>query len=311
VAIIKYEGPEKFVEIKMLLHHSPNHAILLVEGFSDSQVYSKFVDSENCDVIFFDNDAVNKVVKYASRWNQEFTEKVIGIIDADCKHLNRCNLPKNVYKTDTRDLETLMMYSDSFEIFLKKVADPKKLVEFEKYNKSSLKLILIDRGKHLGYLECYSQEEELGLNFKDIDFEKFVDKWTCNIHFHGLLNLIKENTTDHFFPINLEEIEKNINKRCKSKTDLWLVCRGHDLTFLLMIGLRDVFGNSFIKMRLDGKQNTYEKIKVVEKLLHQTYSMDCFQKTKLFESIKNWEKDHFPKGILIQNEEKEKISVNS
>ena len=299
MAIIQYEGPEKFVETKMLLHRYPDHTILLVEGSTDSQVYGKFVDKKTCDIVFFDDSAVNEVLQKATRWNQEFKGQVLGIIDADCKHLENFETPNNVFKTDTRDLESLIMCSDSFDTFLEKVVDSKELEKFENSNGNKLKLILLDRIKQVGYLQCYNFTEQWGLKFKGIDFEEFIDKKTFKIQFQALFKRIKENSPPHFFKFpTVDEIEQEINNKCKSGIDLWLVCRGHDLTEILTIGLRDIFGNDLIKQKLDERESIDEKRKYSEKIMRKTYSFNSFQKTKLFYLIKNWEKNNNSRGIL-------------
>ena len=183
---------------------------------------------------------------------------------------------KNIFLTDTHDLETLILKTDIFERIISNLIDFRKA---KKYGKSIDKMML-ENAFIIGCFKWISSQtkEDLCLNFKDLSYERFIDLDTFEVNLNKLISEVKANSND--YSIKDDEIKKRILELKKCEIDLWQVCSGHDLTKILALGLSRIFG--FDK---DGALTS----EGIEKLLRISYSSSHFSVTQLYKAIANWE----------------------
>lgn len=272
-----------------LLPSTNTKSILLVEGSSDNLFYKQFIDRNLCHSLPANGkknilELIPKLTRYPG---------LIGIIDADYSVINNQQCPDNkIFRTDTHDLETLLIRSRALEKVLIEYGDEKKIQKFEEDLGKSIRNVLIDNAKYIGYFVWLNNRSRFNLKFNGLDFKKIFDWNTLEIDLNNLIiqvhnNSNRKNDKTHFFLKEFGEL-----KGSGDKYDPWHLCRGHDLVEILLIGLQKKFGSRSGRLL----QNSTE----LEKYLRMAFEKEFFQQTDLYTSITNWETLHSPYVVLLK-----------
>jgi hypothetical protein len=245
--------------------------IIIVEGGSDVRAYKDLMDPDKCS--FIPADGKDTAIKALQLLENENFKGVVGIVDADLFHLEGIS-PKsaNLFLTDTHDFETMVLQTDILDKFISEFVNLDKTKKIYK----PIKMKLIDNALILGYFRWIDSpyKENLKLKFKDLSYDKFIDKHHFEIKLNSLVDEVKLNSDDYV--VDSKEIKQKIRELIGEGHDPWQVCRGHDVTELLSFGLNMIFG--FDRDIPFGAEK-------IEKILRISYSQLHFEKTFLFALI--------------------------
>jgi hypothetical protein len=266
---------------------------LLVEGPSDERFFQSHTHAALCQIIIADGK--ENIQPVLSLLEKEGQRGILAIVDADFDILEgRLPASPNVLFTDTHDLETMMLQSPALEKILMEFASHKKCAAIEAKSGKELRTILLECGKHIGYLRWISLQENLSLDFKDLSFEKFIDKETLAItDILKLIRIIQSKTrnsnANKSTPYYLEDsdIHDKMIQIYDEAHDPWHICCGHDLTHILSLGLRKAIGST----------NKTEP-DFLESCLRLAYEPAYFSNTRLYADTQNWEKANIPFVVL-------------
>jgi len=264
-------------QVRMTRSAAPG-AFVIVEGDSDARVYRKFVDEKRCRVI--PAHGKSNVLSAMETLEADETDGILAIVDNDFWRLDSVEPnSENILVTDTHDLETLIISSGALDTVLEEFGAPKKLLSIGNVRDTLLRTAL-----PIGFIRWISssRQENLSLRFKDVSFVTVVECSgnSMKTSIDRLLTEVKRHT--HNVIIDERFIRTRISELIRSKRhDPWQVCRGHDMVHILTIGLRQVFGNRH------AHSIGYEQ---VDRILRLSFGFGEFSRTKLFTSIKNWER---------------------
>ncbi|MFM7438848.1 MAG: DUF4435 domain-containing protein, partial [Snowella sp.] len=89
---------------------------LLVEGSTDKVFYERFVNKNECEVITNSIPGKQRVIQVLNILENSEFKGILAIVDADFDHLefSLYNTP-NLLRTDTHDLETMLLQSSAFD----------------------------------------------------------------------------------------------------------------------------------------------------------------------------------------------------
>lgn len=269
----------------VLMSSSHKGNFLLLEGGTDSKFYFKFIDDKSTMMVPCGN---KKNVIDVSNMRFWITHPIFGIVDADFDCLDCVKKDQTyndrIFLTDTHDIETLMLRTNAFDNLLNELADPILLENFEKKMKKSLVLILIDSVKKLGYFRLYNEVYQKNYDFRDINYLKFIDKTTLDCNFEKMIQTIKENSRNRY--TDLAEISKFCQESDAKNYDPWIICNGHDLCHVLLIGLKYIFGESFLKSGKYELTFSNSDLEEIQSKLRMCYECNFFQKTQLYSKIR-------------------------
>lgn len=268
-------------QILMLKGNKKGISFLLVEGCTDSLGYYWMLNNEKCfPITAHSKDNVLDTINYLEQKN---TDGILGIVDADFWNVDRVNLPsKNIVKTDTHDIETLIMSSPALDKVLIHYGDRDKLPS----NDNVINLLL-EAGKPLGYLRWLSSKRKMYLNFKGLEFSRFVDKNTLDVDCDKLIIEVIENTKNCKY--KSDDLKRILEYALRNSTHSpWQICCGHDLVEILSIALIELFGS------FGSPANKFN----ISKWLSLAYEHAYFSETSLYSSILNWESHNSPYLIL-------------
>ena len=135
-----------------------NNAILIVEGNTDIKFYNSFVNDEKYVILsdVFDNfDGIrggkkDKVIETIKMANKDGIKGIIGIVDADFDNLlDGIHIVDNLYRTDTHDLESMLLKSKKpLKKILKKYHKANHLITDT--HVSETQTILLETSKYIG-----------------------------------------------------------------------------------------------------------------------------------------------------------------
>lgn len=267
---------------ELIMSHSLKEDIthVLVEGDSDNNFYNKFRDRKR--TTFYPVCGKQLVIDTVKKLHRR--KNVIGIADSDFDKLFSIQYDnKNLFFTDTHDIETLIINSPSLDYVLIEFADEILLNDFESFHGKDIRKILCESGSILGTLRLVLKKSEINVSMKDLPYEKFLDFNSLMIDTEKLVKAIFERSNkknpDIFRIINNLNNELNCNYLC------WDVCKGHELVELLLLGIQNVFGKPY--HRRDNRQKLEEALRIA-------YNESHFKKTHLCRSIKKWERRNEP-----------------
>lgn len=259
------------------------NVVVIVEGYADVSVYDRFFNEETCKVI----PAYGKpnAVEALEILENDKCKNILTIVDADFDHLEDFEYDSsNLLLTDFHDMEIMIISSDCFKKLILKYGSKEKI---KKLNKS-IKNILLHNSLPIGFFRWLSSptKKDLRLNFKGISFERFISNKNLEINLDDLFNEVLCNSNNPI--IECERIKAEISKLCNDTIDKLQVCSGKDVCQLLTIGFNSIFGKDSV---IDLSNLT------VEKKLREVYKLQCFNKSNLYKSIKDWENSNNSKII--------------
>ena len=269
------------VRMMRTLHHG---AIVIVEGDTDLRVYQRFVDEKHCKLVP-GNGKPNTIGSLSILENANL-KGILAIIDADFWKLDGVKPSSpNLVLTDTHDLETMILSSNALDRVLSEFGSTTKIGRLGK----SVHTLLLEAASPIGFFRWLSSptKDNLSLKFKGLNFDGFLNKRTLEVDIDKLIKQVEANTLR--CTINSGRTKVKIQKLKTMGYDLWQVCSGHDMTEILAIGLRSLFGNT---------RAGAISAEVVDGILRISYEHSYFRSTQLYASIEDWEKANQAYKIL-------------
>ncbi len=259
---------------------------LLVEGSSDRIFYERFVDKVACVLISISGKPSSKlrVIEVLSILGKSNFQGILAIVDADFDHLKASSHSfSNLIRTDTHDLETMLLKSSALEKVITEFGSEEKIAKFGR----DVRTALLEAGMPIGYLLWISQLDELNLTFDGIKFSKFIDDQTMKIDEFELIQEVKNKS--QAFGLNSEDLQQRLTNQKSNNHDPWQVCCGHNLVEILSLGLRRAIGSARTS---DIEPNS------LERSLRLAYEETYFRKTQIYLSICSWESNNQPFRVL-------------
>lgn len=271
--------PERIATQIRIRRGAYSGTFIIVEGSTDARVYQDCVDSKKCEFSIAHNK--DKAIRALAILEKDNFAGVIAIVDADFSRLEG-NLPAspNLLVTDYHDLEIMIIQSPVFDKVITEFGSEGKIIGFAK----DIRLSLLETGKSLGYLRWVSLKENLALKFEGLDikdFKVFIDDQTLTVNQLEMIKKIKNNSKK--YSLKETDILDKLENLQDDTHDPRQVCCGHDLIYILSIGLCKAWGT------WDSRDF---KPELLEKWLRVTYGEVYFRSTQLYLSIKNWENNN-------------------
>ena len=274
----------------ILIKRKSINKVIIVEGTHDLLFFSKFKHSESQIEIAFGWENVINVINSLL---EEGYENCIGIIDTDLKPIipESYVIPDNVFTTDCHDIN-IETIEYSFDIIYNHYCSTEKDKKFKEDNQlSDMKRYIYSLALPISCLRILSKRHTYNLCFKckdeegsSLDFTKFIDKDKFKfINIEKLVETVvnySRNRIKNEIPTK-DIIVTELNKLIEEESETYdkkHITNGHDFGEIILIGLKKKLGN-----------NQHIKSDDFLKDCILTYEFVEFQKTKLFQQIKEFE----------------------
>jgi hypothetical protein len=262
---------------------------LVVEGEHDEEFYSNIVSEKDCRIVYcLGKNMVKEVV--ANLLNGFVrVPQVIGIIDADYDRV-RWRTPRqyeNIFRTDTHDLETMIIRSSAFTKIVNTYVDKNRIQELLRRRGLNLKDLLLTEGTTIGCLFIIDLPKEDRLDLGDLEFENFLNASNLEVDLIKLVDYVIKRTPG--CRVDRMTLVSQLKKLIAEEIDPWQICNGHHLTRILTIGINEVFG------KRTGSKVSASRIEIELKL---AYEKAHFKSTDLCRQIREWENNNAPFRVL-------------
>ena len=244
---------------------------VVVEAEEDVAVYEKFMQPDSTVVKTSEGETGRKsyanVELIVSEIKQEVpVAHIMGIRDTDyTRYEEGYGAPANIFLTDRRDLEMMLLETESVKQSLRTWAPA--------YDEAFDKCISVCR--YFGYLRIYNEVADLSVKFHDnLRPNKYWDYQQ-----QAVIASWEQDSTAKFVELSAggctaQDLKAFITIHKLESENLYDICRGHDLLKLLSLTLVDV--------------KTYSVEAIMAKMT-ESYSMDDFKATRLYASIQAWQ----------------------
>ena len=255
-----------------------NNAILIVEGGTDIKFYNSFV----CDkkyllqpdtLVDINAGKKEKVIEAIKKANDEGIKGIVGIVDADFDNLDTVPFVENLYRTDTHDLESMLLKSEkSLHKVLNQYCKDDDLIS--RTDISNIHDILLESSKYIGHALWCSNVCKWMINFEGFPIDKFIDE-KLDLDLKEACKLLKLRSKDD--ALSMETIETGVKQKVSEHWDLWQVCRGKEMLRVLAV---------YIKHNIRRGTHGHDRLR---KDFLLAFDKEDFMDTQLYESILNWE----------------------
>ena len=246
---------------------------VVVEAEEDVAVYERFMQPDSTVVKTSEGETGRKGYANVELIVHEIKQEVpvahiMGIRDADyTRYEDGYEAPANIFLTDRRDLEMMLLEADSVRQALR-AWEPA-------FDDALAKSIPVCR--HFGYLRIYNEVADLTVRFHDnLHPSKFWDYRQQTVKATW-----EQDSTAKFVSLSegkcaVTDVKSFITTHKLEDENSYDICRGHDLLKLLSLTLVDV--------------QTYSVEAIMAKMT-EAYTLDDFKATYLYASIHAWQTD--------------------
>ena len=286
---------------------------VITEGPYDLEVYDRCFSSDTCILRIANSkenvcDIVAGICAGAApstgdkpeQGSTGIEKRIIGIIDSDYSLFdNSVKDRENIFRTDTHDLETMLITSGALESVIEHfeknaLAQTFAQKAYGSLRDGDLRTLLTRAARYLGLAVFVNNMSGLKITFKHINckkrdvFSRFVNAEALECDVEALKRLILEKNAERgqeFIDIFEQTIRESGGYYFEYP---WHICRGHDLICVL---LRD------LSLRYSMRDGEAIGGRDLERLLRHNYRAVYFADTDLCRQICKWEEEMFGSGV--------------
>lgn len=287
----------KISEFQVRRGQDPKKSIIFVEGKSDEEFFKKMFSFKFCR--FIQCEGKENVKNVLRALNSRSQKGILGIVDADFDTiLQRSSFIEYLFYTDTHDIETMIIASGfSLENAVRMYFDSDKYEVFLNNTNQEFDEIIFEATKYLGILRLVSLDENLNLDFKELEYGLFLDD-KLKINLEKLCeHLIQKSMTSIDKDTLMEKVENHGN-RSYSFLD---ICCGHDIAGIISYGLKNIIGTE--------KGANLEESQLEERF-RSSYNNQEFVQTELYKDLNSWEDQNKPFALFDTTSEPEKVDAH-
>ncbi|ORC44460.1 hypothetical protein B2G74_33175 [Burkholderia sp. A27] len=210
-------------------------SFLLVEGASDSRFFKRHVSGDCAELVICSGKL--PAVGAINALNARNFAGALAVVDDDFDTATGVPATVNLLKTDTHDIETLLLSSPALEHLLREKGDPARIARFEETTGTSVVDSLVERASVFGCLRFLNDGPTCFRTEMDKAFRpwKFFDvsAWKLDT---DALRLAYANA------VGISETDLATLLGTIPEMPIWNLVHGHDALVILAIGLREVLG---------------------------------------------------------------------
>lgn len=273
-------------------------AFLLVEGESDERLFGIFADYDKCQIIICHGR--ENLFDACRILRQAGVVGILAIADADFEHLEGHTPPIDcVLFTDWHDAECMMLRGAAFDRLVNQFVSREKFAAWSSAHGPDARQHLLSQCAPIGYLLWHSVANRLGLDFDNLEVKEFMDRATLITNIESFVQHVKNKSSRH--DLGNEQLIAGLKERQEMSSDLWQIVRGHDFADSLGYAFRYTWGSA------SAQSVTFDRL---EQCLRLAFPAQEFAATRLFQGIKEWERNNVPYRILTDPLERRADALN-
>lgn len=195
------------------------------------------------------------VVNIVEEYNKTTSKaKLIGIIDRDYRdHLNCQAEHENIVLTDFRDIENMLFNSSALKRVISEYTSNKKIPMNEGGipNTDEIKRLIYNSSTMLGKFRIYCQANDKFIDFKTIDYAKFICDRTLSIDAPKFIRHLAGKNPGKFLSIKDWDEAQKLSWDDEKLNKPQFIANGHDVMALLCLSFRKMWGTLGGEMTMD------------------------------------------------------------
>lgn len=253
-------------------------SLLVLEGDDDARFWrTRTLGSSDCQFVLGGSKRTVTEAVLALEGGKQ--NGILGIVDDDYDSLMGRPIPSvNLIRTETRDMETLMLGSEAFNRVLGELGDAAKIDILEQREGRSIHEAFISRALLFGQLRYLNAAHNWNVAFKSPWRFADVASWSFN------RTVILQEVADQIHGLTTADLEGHLAN--VPVANPWLVLHGKDSLDVLAIGFRAAIGN---------QQHPLERIL---QMLRLAFDNLMFRATQLYSAVKRWESANPPYRLI-------------
>lgn len=271
------EVTEDYVFNSIAMDNTGSDVNIIVEGSTDASLLFGFTDG--CNIYYMKKREI--VLELMEKLeNAGKLNNTVAIIDKDQEDVYPCTkVPSNTFYTDTNDIETMILVSDSFYRIASQLFPPSKCPD--KAAIDGIRQLLIERAQPIGELRIINKRHQWNLSFKDsggkkdVEFKKFIKRQDFNyLGDDSLINTIKGH--NHRPEIDNNQVKEELTQLRQEGHSAIDIVVGHDISRVIALALKQHLTKA--------ETESFEK-EQVEVAFRLGYNKEHFMGSKLVQSI--------------------------
>ena len=206
-------------------------AIMLVEGPSDAEFWTGFAGrgTLHCEPC---SGRHTLIQEHTTLYKADRLTGVVSVMDADWDHIDQIqyDLP-DLFVTDTRDLESMLLRTPALDKLLDNRADATKLAALEAEEGGEFRELLLARAVEFGRLRLLGHRRPF-FEF----FERYVRLNVDNERWRVTTDKLHQELVSQGLAADIATLRADLDA-LPTNLDPWSLARGHDLMFLLKVAL--------------------------------------------------------------------------
>lgn len=195
------------------------------------------------------------VINIVEEYNKTASKaKLIGIIDRDYRdHLNCQASHENIVLTDFRDIENMLFNSSALKRVISEYASKNKIPKdgSDIPNTEEIKRLIYSSSIMLGKFRIYCQVNDKYVDFKKLDYVKFVCDKNLSIDAQKLINHLAGKNPGKNLSINDWDSAQELSWSDAKLNAPQFIANGHDVMALLCLSFRKMWGSLGGEMTID------------------------------------------------------------
>jgi hypothetical protein len=270
---------DKKNEIRLLFKHPlyKGKVIIVVEGMSDVRLFRGILNGEKIRLETIDGKG--NLISAMKELVGEFPDRILAVCDADHDHLTgKVNEREkySIYLTDQHDAEVMMLNSPALASLIDEYSSPDNAEELH----CNLLEVAFSAAYPLGLLRWVNTDESLGLKFKGLNFNQFIDvnRTSVKVDVDTLIDELLKRSPNKATIATKSHLIARLHDYQERKSCKFQVSAGHDLTNIISIVYRQRWAS--LELNMDHKK--------IESSLRIAYSSDNFKDTALFKNLSEY-----------------------
>lgn len=264
---------------------------VIVEGFTDAELFDGLFRQDKCNI--YCPKSKGMVLELMRRLESENKNRMtIAIVDDDHDEILGNPRPQHTFRTDTNDIETMILSSNAFYNIARGLFPRKQTMNNESIDQ--IRNSIIQWALPLGELRLTARINSWPLSFKDRVEKKGQGPKAKDVVYEFKMKKYMDNATmtytgdEKFVPyviehsdytgIGKEDVINELNKVRASQFPPYKILIGHDISRVIVLSLSKKFKKDVTEGLTDAQ---------IELNFRLAYTKEFFQQSKLYNDIVN------------------------
>jgi hypothetical protein len=270
----------------ILERHKHKGGFLIVEGPSDDKALYRFLDGQNCSIVIAHGK--RNALEAIDLLEDDGADFACCVVDADFDRVMKTAKDgPNVVVTDHHDMDLTIFLTKALNSYLAEYGDREKIEAAERKLGAKTPQLVLEAAEPLGRLRYLNELRALGLNFRNLPYERFISSLDVSCDSAVMLRAVFDHSAKP--ACDLPKLDRIFRASEGHNYPLPDLCNGHDVAAILGIALRALLGS---------RRDTHTWASEIEAGLRLCFTEDTFKSTQMRSRLADWDQRNVAYHVL-------------